>query len=151
MHPAPESDPPSQRSQERSAEPAPATGDSDQLISQALELLSHHRYALHPIDPVVQYHRAHAEIHGDEGSLVATNNMTQAPAGEVMLRNASGEAKLDIALENLYVNTISAFKAAIAGEGHPLSTGEDGVASLAVGLAALQSAKTGRAVDIASL
>ena len=95
--------------------------------------------------------RTSTEIHGDEGSLVATNNMTQAPAGEVMLRNASGEAKLDIALENLYVNTISAFKAAIAGEGHPLSTGEDGVASLAVGLAALQSAKTGRAVDIASL
>ena len=36
------------------------------LISQALELRSHNHYALHPVEAVVQYHRVHAEIPGEE-------------------------------------------------------------------------------------
>jgi len=36
-----------------------------------------------------RYARTSTEIHGDEGSLFAINNMTQAPVGEVVLRNAS--------------------------------------------------------------
>ena len=36
------------------------------LISQALELRSLHRYALHPVEAVVQHHRDHAEISGSE-------------------------------------------------------------------------------------
>ena len=39
----------------------------DQLIFQALELIFSLRYALNPIEAVVQYQRAHAEIQGDEG------------------------------------------------------------------------------------
>jgi 1,5-anhydro-D-fructose reductase (1,5-anhydro-D-mannitol-forming) len=95
-----------------------------------------------------KYARTSTEIHGEEGSLFATNNMTQAPVGEVVLRNAGGEIKLQFTPENLYETTIKAFQSAIAGEGRPLSTGEDGVASLAIGLAALSSARTGKVVVI---
>jgi 1,5-anhydro-D-fructose reductase (1,5-anhydro-D-mannitol-forming) len=88
------------------------------------------------------------EVHGDAGSLIATNCMTQAPIGDVLLRTAGSEVKLQLQQENLYVRTINAFKSAIAGEGKPLSTGEDGVASLAIALAALESARTKSVVNI---
>lgn len=90
------------------------------------------------------------EVHGDAGSLVATNCMTQAPVGQVLLRTPGCETKLQLQHENLYVRTINAFKSAIAGDGKPLSTGEDGVASLAIALAALESARTGSVVNISA-
>jgi 1,5-anhydro-D-fructose reductase (1,5-anhydro-D-mannitol-forming) len=95
-----------------------------------------------------KYVQTSVEVHGDLGSLVATNCMTQAPVGDVLLRNADGEAKLQLQHENLYVRTINAFTSAIAGDGEPLSTGEDGVASLAIALAALESARTRSVVNI---
>lgn len=95
-----------------------------------------------------KYVQTSVEVHGDSGSLVATNCMTQAPIGEVVLRTAAGETKLQLQHENLYVRTINAFKSAIAGDGKPLSTGEDGVASLAIALAALESARTHSVVNI---
>ena len=95
-----------------------------------------------------KYVQTSVEVHGDSGSLVATNCMTQAPVGEVLLRTAGGETKLQLQHENLYVRTINAFKSAIAGDGKPLSTGEDGVASLAIALAALESARTHSVVNI---
>lgn len=97
-----------------------------------------------------KYVQTSVEVHGDSGSLVATNCMTQAPIGEVLLRTAGGEAKLQLQHENLYVRTINAFTSAIAGDGEPLSTGEDGVASLAIALAALESARTRSVVNIAA-
>ena len=95
-----------------------------------------------------KYVQTSVEVHGDSGSLVATNCMTQAPIGDVLLRTAGGEAKLQLQHENLYVRTINAFKSAIAGDGNSLSTGEDGVASLAIALAALESARTHTVVNI---
>ncbi|MDP1700348.1 MAG: Gfo/Idh/MocA family oxidoreductase [Aestuariivirga sp.] len=95
-----------------------------------------------------KYVQTSVEVHGDSGSLIATNCMTQAPIGDVLLRTAEGETKLQLQHENLYVRTINAFKSAIAGNGKPLSTGEDGVASLAIALAALESARTHSVVSI---
>ena len=95
-----------------------------------------------------RYVKTSVEIHGDAGSLIATNCMTQAPIGEVSLRTASGEETLSIHYENLYVRTINAFISAISGEGRPLCTGEDGVASLAIALAALKSARSGAAISV---
>ena len=95
-----------------------------------------------------KYVQTSVEVHGDAGSLVATNCMTQAPIGDVLLRTASGETKLQLQHENLYVRTINTFKSAIAGEGEPLSTGEDGVASLAIALAALESTRTHSVVNV---
>ena len=95
-----------------------------------------------------KYVQTSVEVHGDSGSLVATNCMTQSPIGDVLLRTVSGETKLQLQHENLYVRTINAFKSAIAGDGAPLSTGEDGVASLAIALAALESSHTHSTVNI---
>jgi 1,5-anhydro-D-fructose reductase (1,5-anhydro-D-mannitol-forming) len=89
------------------------------------------------------------EVHGAEGSLVGTHCMTQKSIGEVLLRTAVGEEQLAIDRTNLYERALAAFHAAIRGEGRPAATGEDGVRSMAVGLAALESAKNRRlaAVD----
>jgi 1,5-anhydro-D-fructose reductase (1,5-anhydro-D-mannitol-forming) len=88
------------------------------------------------------------EVHGSEGSLVATGVMTQKPVGSVVLRTAKGEEELPFDRENLYERALGAFHAAIRGEGRPAATGEDGVWSLACAEAALRSAKTGRAAKI---
>jgi 1,5-anhydro-D-fructose reductase (1,5-anhydro-D-mannitol-forming) len=88
------------------------------------------------------------EVHGTEGSLFAKDVMTQKPIGSVVLRTASGEEELTFDREDLYVRSVRAFHAAIRGEGTPSATGEDGVWSLAAAEAALESAKTGRAVKV---
>ena len=88
------------------------------------------------------------EVHGEEGSLIARDVMTQAPKGDVVLRAATGEESLAIAHENLYERSVRLFQDAIAGRGAPAATGEDGVRSLAIALAALEAARTGRETNI---
>ena len=88
------------------------------------------------------------EVHGTEGSLIATNCMTQRPVGEVLLRTAAGEESLPIDHENLYARALKAFHAEIRGEGAPTATGEDGVRSMAVALAAREAAASGRIVTV---
>eukprot|EP01037_Dinobryon_pediforme_P019471 gene19471-19894_t len=88
------------------------------------------------------------EVHGTEGSLIATNCMTQRPVGEVLLRHKDGEELLTLDNDNLYERALRAFHGAISGQGVPSATGEDGVKSMALAFAALESAKTGRAVTV---
>lgn len=88
------------------------------------------------------------EMHGTEGSLIARDVMTQKPVGTVMLRSAKGEEELSFEREDLYVRSVRAFHAAMRGERRPSATGEDGVWSLSCAEAALESARTGRAVKI---
>ena len=88
------------------------------------------------------------EVHGTEGSLIGRNVMTQRPVGTVTLRDANGEQDLPLDPRNLYATALSAFHAAIAGKGKPSATGEDGVWSLATGLAVVEAARTGRTVRI---
>ena len=88
------------------------------------------------------------EVHGTEGSLIGRNVMTQRPIGTVTLRDADGEQDLPLDPRNLYETALSAFHAAIAGNGKPSATGEDGVWSLATGLAVVEAARTGRTVRI---
>ncbi|MBT1158686.1 Gfo/Idh/MocA family oxidoreductase [Aminobacter anthyllidis] len=88
------------------------------------------------------------EVHGTEGSLIARNVMTQRPVGSVVLRNAEGEHDLPLGQHNLYEEALSAFHNAIAGKGQPSASGEDGVWSLATGLAVAKSAATGAAIEI---
>ena len=88
------------------------------------------------------------EVHGTEGSLIATECMTQKPIGEVLLRTAEGEALLPIDRTNLYVRSVASFAAAVGGSGTPSATGEDGIWSLAVAAAVLESAKSLRVAAI---
>jgi len=83
-------------------------------------------------------------VHGTEGSLVGVDCMTQKPVGTVMLRTAAGEEALPIEHENLYVRGLTAFHAAMRGEGAPSASGVDGVRSMALAIAALEAARTGR-------
>lgn len=89
------------------------------------------------------------EVHGSEGSLIGRNVMTQRPVGTVTLRDANGEQELPLDPRNLYETALAAFHAAIAGNGKPSATGEDGIWSLATGLAVVEAARTGGTVKIA--
>lgn len=88
------------------------------------------------------------EVHGTDGSLIGRNVMTQRGTGTVTLRDASGEHDLPLDHKNLYETALSAFHAALAGKGRPSATGEDGIWSLATGLAVVEAARTGRTVRI---
>jgi 1,5-anhydro-D-fructose reductase (1,5-anhydro-D-mannitol-forming) len=89
------------------------------------------------------------EIHGTEGSLFAENVMTQDPVGRIVLRrdNEETEIKLDPA-EDPYVHSIRHFNQAVLAGTQPFATGTDGLRSLAVGLAALESSKSGRRTSV---
>jgi len=88
------------------------------------------------------------EIHGDAGSIVGRNVMTQRPVGDVFLRDADGERAVDIDHENLYERGVAAFCAAMRGEGRPAATGEDGIRSLNAALAVVEACRVGAAIRI---
>jgi 1,5-anhydro-D-fructose reductase (1,5-anhydro-D-mannitol-forming) len=88
------------------------------------------------------------EVHGDEGSLIARDCMTQSPKGDVLLRSGSGEELLKLDHEKLYVRSVRLFQAAIDGQGAPSATGEDGVKSLSVALSVREAARSGVATPI---
>jgi 1,5-anhydro-D-fructose reductase (1,5-anhydro-D-mannitol-forming) len=90
------------------------------------------------------------EVHGDKGSLVATDCMTQQPQGEVVLRTSDGAVPLSPIHEDLYARSIRLFQDATAGAGAPAATGEDGVRSLALALATIEAAKAGREIALES-
>jgi len=83
------------------------------------------------------------ELHGTKGSVFARDVMTQQPVGEVELVTKAGRKTVTFDATNLYVTALREFYAAVAGQGGPAADGPDGVKSLAVALAALQSAETG--------
>ena len=95
-----------------------------------------------------KYSETGLEVHGTEGSLVGRNVMSQKAIGTVVLRNADGEIELELDHKNLYERGIAKFHTAIAGEGKPAATGEDGVWSLAAGIAVTEAARTGTAQNI---
>jgi 1,5-anhydro-D-fructose reductase (1,5-anhydro-D-mannitol-forming) len=90
------------------------------------------------------------EVHGDAGSIIGRNCMTQQPVGEVLLRNHAGEQAVVVEPNNLYVRGVGAFCAALRGDGPPAATGEDGVRSLAGALAVAQACRSGTAVRISN-
>jgi 1,5-anhydro-D-fructose reductase (1,5-anhydro-D-mannitol-forming) len=88
------------------------------------------------------------EVHGEAGSLIGRDCMTQQPKGDVLLRNAAGEEQLKLDHENLYARSIRLFQDAVQGRGAPSATGEDGVKSLSVAISAGASAGTGAETPI---
>jgi 1,5-anhydro-D-fructose reductase (1,5-anhydro-D-mannitol-forming) len=107
--------------------------------------------------PLVGFHDsfavAHAtnqlEIHGTEGSVFARDVLGPDPIGRIWLRR--GDTVSEVAVPHrwpLYENTVSRFLAAVRGEGTVLASGQDGVASLAIALATLESARERRPVRV---
>jgi 1,5-anhydro-D-fructose reductase (1,5-anhydro-D-mannitol-forming) len=88
------------------------------------------------------------EVHGDEGSLIGTDCMTQMPKGEVLLRTREVERQLSITHENLYLRAVRLFGDAVASGGAPSATGEDGIKSLSFALSTREAARTGRETPI---
>ncbi|MGY4494623.1 Gfo/Idh/MocA family protein [Pseudomonas sp. TE3610] len=88
------------------------------------------------------------EIIGTEGTLIARDVMTQQPIGEVCLVNAEGTRKLILEHVNLYETGFRAFGEAVAGRSEPAATGQDGVWSLATGIAVVEAARTGRTTPV---
>ena len=88
------------------------------------------------------------EVHGEAGSIVGRNVMTQRGVGELILRNAEGEHAVAVDHENLYVRGVASFCAAMRGEGSPAATAEDGIRSLNAALAVVQACRTGVATQI---
>jgi 1,5-anhydro-D-fructose reductase (1,5-anhydro-D-mannitol-forming) len=82
------------------------------------------------------------EVFGEKASLRARREPGR-PSG-LVLRTAAGEEPVALPeAPPIGVATVAAFEAAVRGEGRPTATGDDGVASLAVALAARDSARTG--------
>ena len=90
------------------------------------------------------------ELHGTQGSLFARDVMTQRPVGEIVLRSADGERVIEVEHASLYDYAVQRFHAAIAGEGTPAATGQDGYRSLLAALALAQSAQSGAHVTVDS-
>lgn len=112
-------------------------------------------------DILVQTHDAYNNAHlptglhilGTEGALVGENCNTGDPVGTVTLWRGDGSSHRGEPLEigprdDLYLTTVRSFTAAVHGEGEVLVSGEDGVASLAVSLAVLDSLRSGRRVEV---
>jgi 1,5-anhydro-D-fructose reductase (1,5-anhydro-D-mannitol-forming) len=88
------------------------------------------------------------ELHGTEGSLHGERIVHQAPGGRLTWRKADGEQELVLDGANLYERGIQEFHRAVRGEPHDMATGEAGLRSLAVALAVLESASSGRTVAV---
>lgn len=94
------------------------------------------------------FNRGAVEVHGTAGSLYGRDVMTQSPSGTVVLRDAAAEHELPLQQENLYVRGLRRFVAAVRGEDAVPCSGRDGLRSLAVALAVLESARSGSAVAV---
>lgn len=97
------------------------------------------------------YARTGLEIHGTEGSLHGLGIMHQAAGGSLSLNTVDGESELPLDSHNLYEHGLAEFQKAVRGEPHDMATGEAGLRSLAVALAVLESAQSGRAVAVQAI
>jgi 1,5-anhydro-D-fructose reductase (1,5-anhydro-D-mannitol-forming) len=106
---------------------------------------------------LVQTHDAYNNPHlptslhvlGTEGALVGDDCNTGDPVGGVTLWRDHVAEQLDVGpRDDLYQVTVRAFGAAVAGEGDVVVTGDDGVRSLAVSLAVLESLRTGARASV---
>lgn len=89
------------------------------------------------------------EVHGSDGSLIGEEVMTQEPQGRLFLQREGKREEVELGpQENLYAHQVRHFNAAVLGQGKPFATGEDGVRSLAVAMAVLESTKSGERVAI---
>jgi 1,5-anhydro-D-fructose reductase (1,5-anhydro-D-mannitol-forming) len=97
---------------------------------------------------VARHAATRLHVLGTEGALYAEGSLTQAGGGRLWLRDAQGEREIVVPAVDLYEIGCGAFVRTCAGEGAPLASGVDGERSMAVALAGLASASSGRSVQI---
>ena len=88
------------------------------------------------------------DVHGTLGSVHGDNVLWQKPQGTVMLRDKAGFREIPVEHRVPYDRTIVDFVSAIRGGGAPSVSGEDGVQSLRLAIAAMQSIETGQTVRL---
>ena len=81
---------------------------------------------------------------GTRGNLYAVGSLTQTGTAQLWQRDARGERVITVPPVDLYEVGFTAFVNACAGRGEPLASGADGTRSMAVALAGLASAASGR-------
>lgn len=85
---------------------------------------------------------------GSTGMLEARGSLSQAAAGALVHRASGAEMPIPIEPVDLYLDTISHFRSAIAGNGTPLASGEDGLISLAAAEAVREAVTTGSKMNV---
>lgn len=98
---------------------------------------------------VAQHALTRLHVLGTEGSLYAVGSLTQAGSAQLWQRDATGEREIVVPPVDLYEAGFRAFAQACAGHGAPLASGIDGARAMAVALAGLASAASGRMEPIA--
>jgi 1,5-anhydro-D-fructose reductase (1,5-anhydro-D-mannitol-forming) len=89
------------------------------------------------------------DVNGTDASLSVQRLPGHGP--RAVLRHRSGQEEVSLPeAEPLGHATVRTFEAAVRGEGRPTASGEDGLRSLAVALASIESARTGRTVALDS-
>jgi 1,5-anhydro-D-fructose reductase (1,5-anhydro-D-mannitol-forming) len=91
------------------------------------------------------------QIHGTEGSLYAEENLLQRPNGRIYLQKNGSKEEISVGpIENHYEFLIHEFIEAVHGRGRPFASGEDGMKSVAIAAAILESSRTKRAVTLSA-
>jgi 1,5-anhydro-D-fructose reductase (1,5-anhydro-D-mannitol-forming) len=91
------------------------------------------------------------QIHGTEGSLYAEENLLQRPNGRIYLQKNGNKQEISVGpIENHYEFLIHEFIEAVHGRGRPFASGEDGMKSVAIAAAILESSRTKRAVTLSA-
>jgi 1,5-anhydro-D-fructose reductase (1,5-anhydro-D-mannitol-forming) len=90
------------------------------------------------------------EIHGTEGSLIATDVMTQRPIGKIEWRSVRGVEIVEVPHRNLYEASVAQFHRAILHGESPAATGRDGFRSLVTALALQESADSDAHVAVST-
>lgn len=97
----------------------------------------------------VPFNSSSVDVYGSEGTLHATDALTQDPVGDLTLRDEAGVRAVDVGnREDLYVVSVRDFTAAVEGTGAVAVTGMAGTQAVAVALAVQEAAETGRTVDV---
>lgn len=88
------------------------------------------------------------EIYGTEGAVIGRGILAGSGGGEVLFRDSKGDHPLQLEeVMNPYEGTVQAFCDAVLNGGNPPASGEDGVWSLAIAVAAREAARSGHSVQ----
>lgn len=96
----------------------------------------------------VPHARTSLELHGTKASVLCEDILLQRAGGKLELVVNGERQAIPVEHENAYPRVIAAFNDAIRGNGRPVVSGEDGLASLRLAIAARTAAETGQLITV---